>query len=59
MSAKTVKTRRQRNQELASIDAANRCGVCKIALPVKVFLNWGDPKMYCSEECRKQAAGGR
>lgn len=55
-----LQSRRERNRELGRQDAAHRCGVCKVALPrgSKVFLNWADPKIYCSEDCRTHAAGG-
>lgn len=55
MSRKSLAARRIRNQELAKKEALNRCGICKVALPVKVFLRWGDPKMYCSKDCLDEA----
>ena len=52
-----MKTRKERNQELAKLDAAHRCGYCKGPLPTRgVQMRWGDPKMYCSAECLNEAA---
>lgn len=48
---KHVKARQARNEKLGALDAKNRCGYCRMALPPKVFLRWGDPAMYCSVEC--------
>lgn len=52
---KRLETRRQYHQALAVEDAKHRCAICKRELPVKVFLRWADPKLYCSAECRIEA----
>lgn len=56
---KRIAARRQRNAELARLDASHRCGYCRNPLPVKVFLTWADPQMYCSEACRDDAAAAK
>jgi len=47
-----MKTRKERNQELARLDAANRCAYCKAPLVgVKAQMRWGSDERYCSQEC--------
>lgn len=53
MRVKQITARRQRNQALATIDAANRCAVCKVDLAtareiVEDFLVRGK---CCSDAC--------
>ncbi len=52
MTRKYLEARRQRNRELAAMDAKNRCGYCRISLVgKKPQFVWGDPLRYCSEDC--------
>ncbi len=42
--------RRQRNQELARLDRANRCAVCKVSLTDRPAIQvMGQPEKYCGE----------
>lgn len=43
--------RRQRNQELAQMDAANRCSYCKIALERRCVALLEDRLVFCSDSC--------
>lgn len=51
---KRLELRRQRNRELAALDAKNRCAKCKIGLSAdaQVFMIWGDEARFCSSDCR-------
>jgi hypothetical protein len=42
---------RYANRQLARLDAAERCPLCKRAIVVAVFSVPGDGKHYCSAEC--------
>ena len=56
---RTVKERRQRNRELAEMDARNRCAVCKREVSMSrgaAWVNPGKPGRYCSEDCAITAA---
>lgn len=54
--SKRLKTRRERNRELARIDSLNRCAICRRALPEKgVRMLWDDPRKFCSDACRAGA----
>lgn len=53
---KRLTERRERNRQLAEMDAKHRCGTCKRELPrTGVHLRWHDPHMYCSSECLADA----
>lgn len=56
MTKKALETRRQRNRELALVDASRRCGSCKRELPkTGVKMRWADSRMYCSDACLADA----
>lgn len=49
---KAIEQRRQRNRELAQLDARNRCGYCKKPLPkTGVHTSLGQLRSFCSVEC--------
>ncbi len=54
---RAVKARRQRNRELAEMDARNRCPICKTAITATAYQretrSLGDSfaVRYCSWEC--------
>ncbi len=54
-------TRRQRNQELGRMDAANRCPVCKKALGKGPFVVLAaeqvNQRRFCSDACADEAVG--
>lgn len=55
MRGKALAQRRARNQELARIDAANRCAICKRALTGTSVQLFSRPERMCSPECVAEA----
>ncbi len=56
MKRQRLQKRRERNQALAKMDAANRCAYCKAPLPPnKVVVNLLSAGWFCSSECASDA----
>lgn len=51
MRGKALKTRRERNRELAAQDAANRCNQCKRALGPRRLVDLASGHKFCDREC--------
>jgi hypothetical protein len=54
MNRKAIVARRQRNQQLAQVDRANRCVTCLRALPERVIVAFETGEKFCSEDCRDE-----
>jgi hypothetical protein len=54
MSPKTRRSHREYLRRLAAADAAARCVVCRLPLPVVTFRRV-DRERYCSDVCRQTA----
>lgn len=55
MSRRKLDIRRQKNRELAALDAKHRCAYCKAPLGPVVHVLTGDLRTFCSAACRDQA----
>ena len=60
MRGKALKSRRQRNRELAVLDASRRCRQCKrpLAEVPAVYEDFLKPGKFCSESCLEDALAG-